>query len=170
MSLPQRYTCVCIYTHMSYVYSACNWEAVGSSPTRGGLFSGKNDCSRKPPAIERGSCAGLVFRMSLLWRHNGSGSVSNYQPHDCLLHRLFRRRSKKTSKLCVTGLCAGTSPGTGEFPAQMASNAENISIWWRHHVISRNIYVYIYALWFSVLSNYMSSRYMAESVFNAMLP
>ena len=23
---------------------------------------------------------------------------------------------------------------TGEFPAQMASNAENVSIWWRHHV------------------------------------
>ena len=22
---------------------------------------------------------------------------------------------------------------TGEFPAQRASNAENISIWWRHH-------------------------------------
>ena len=21
----------------------------------------------------------------------------------------------------------------GEFPAQMASNAENVSIWWRHH-------------------------------------
>ena len=40
---------------------------------------------------------------------------------------------KKTSKLRVTGLCAGNSPGTGEFPAQMASNAENVSIWWRHH-------------------------------------
>ena len=25
------------------------------------------------------------------------------------------------------------SPGTGEFPAQMARNAENVSIWWRHH-------------------------------------
>ena len=24
---------------------------------------------------------------------------------------------------------------TGEFPAQMASNAENVSIWWRHHEI-----------------------------------
>ena len=24
----------------------------------------------------------------------------------------------------------------GEFPAQRASNAENVSIWWRHHVIS----------------------------------
>ena len=30
-------------------------------------------------------------------------------------------------------ICAGNSPGTGEFPAQMASNAENVSIWWRHH-------------------------------------
>ena len=28
---------------------------------------------------------------------------------------------------------AGNSPVTGEFPAQMASNAENVSIWWRHH-------------------------------------
>ena len=51
-----------------------------------------------------------------------------------LLNRLFRRRSKKTSKLRVTGLCAGNSPETGEFPALRASNAENVSIWWRHHV------------------------------------
>ena len=69
----------------------------------------------------------------LRWRHNGRVCVSNHQPHDCLLNRLFRRRSKKTSKLRATGLCAGNSPGTGEFPAQMASNAENVSIWWRHH-------------------------------------
>ena len=41
---------------------------------------------------------------------------------------------KKTSKLRVTGLCVGNLPGTGEFPAQMTSNAENVSIWWRHHV------------------------------------
>ena len=39
----------------------------------------------------------------------------------------------KHQKLRVTGLCAGNSPVTGEFPAQMASNAENVSIWWRHH-------------------------------------
>ena len=42
--------------------------------------------------------------------------------------------SKKTSKLHVIGLCVGNSPGIGEFPAQMASNAENVSIWWRHQV------------------------------------
>ena len=70
---------------------------------------------------------------ALFWRHNEHDSVSNHQPHECLLNLLFRRRSKKTSKLRVTGLCVGNSPGTGEFPAQMASNAENVSIWWRHH-------------------------------------
>ena len=32
----------------------------------------------------------------------------------------------------------GNSPGTGEFPAQMASNAENVSIWWRHHVLMKH--------------------------------
>ena len=69
------------------------------------------------------------------WCHNGRDGVSNRQPHDCLLNRLFRRRSKKTSKLCVTGLCAGNSPVPGEFPAQIASNAETVSISWRHHDI-----------------------------------
>ena len=76
----------------------------------------------------------LHLYCSLRWRHNRCDSVSNHQPHDCLLNRLFRSRSKKTSKLRVTGLCAGNSLGTGEFPAQMASNAENVSIWWRHNV------------------------------------
>ena len=71
---------------------------------------------------------------SLWWRHNDHDSVSNHQPHECLLSRLFRRRSKKTSKLRVTGLCVGEFTGTGEFPAQRASYAENVSIWWRHHV------------------------------------
>ena len=76
-----------------------------------------------------------MYCTSLRWRHNELDGVSDHQPHDCLLNRLFGRRSKKASKLRVTGLCAGNSPGTGEFPAQMASNAENVSIWWRHHVL-----------------------------------
>ena len=71
---------------------------------------------------------------SLQWRHNGCNNVLNHQPHDCLLNRLFRRRSKKTSKLRVIGLCAGNSPVTGEFPAQMASHAENVSILMTYHV------------------------------------
>ena len=45
--------------------------------------------------------------------------VSNHQPRDCLLNRLFRRRSKKTSKLRVTGLCEGNSPVTGPVTRKM---------------------------------------------------
>ena len=41
---------------------------------------------------------------------------------------ISRHRSKETSNLRDTGLCAGNSPVTGEFPAQRASNAENVSI------------------------------------------
>ena len=50
-----------------------------------------------------------------------------------LLNCWFRRRSRKTSKLPVTGLREGNSPVTGEFPTQKARDAENVCIWWRHH-------------------------------------
>ena len=64
------------------------------------------------------------------------------EPHNCLLDRLFRRRSKKTSKLRVTGVCAGNSPVTGEFPSQRAS-------WGKYfHLMTSSwcvcVYVYIY--------------------------
>ena len=65
---------------------------------------------------------------SLPWRHNGREGFSNHEPRHCLHSRLSRRRSKKTSKLRVTGLCVGNSPVAGEFPAQMASYAVNVSI------------------------------------------
>ena len=81
---------------------------------------------------------------SLQWRHNEHGCVSNHQQLHCLLNCWFRRRSKKTSKLHVTDFCAGNSPGTGEFPAQMASNAENVSICWGHDII---VFVYICRRW-----------------------
>ena len=70
----------------------------------------------------------MYIYMTEILSHSFDGGVSNHQPHDCLLNRLFRRRSKKTSKLRVTGLCAGNSLVTGEFPAQGASNVENGSI------------------------------------------
>ena len=46
---------------------------------------------------------------------------------------------KKTSKFRGTGPCEGNSPVTGAFPPPKASYAENVSIWWRHH-IKRNVY------------------------------
>ena len=58
----------------------------------------------------------FIAAKSVRWRHDGRDIVSNHQPHDCLLGRVFRRRSKKTSKLRVTGLCAGNSPGPVNSP------------------------------------------------------
>ena len=48
-----------------------------------------------------------ILCWSLQWRDNGRDGVSNHQPHDYSLHRLFRRRSKKTLKFRVTGICEG---------------------------------------------------------------
>ena len=53
--------------------------------------------------------------LALRWRHNGRDGISNHRPRDCLLNRLFRPRSKNRW-----------------IPCTIASNAENVSIWWRH--------------------------------------
>ena len=78
-----------------------------------------------------------TWRTALQWRHNERDGVSNRQ-RDCLLNRLFRRISKKTPKLCVTGFCEGNPPMTDRCPSQRPSNAEYVSIWWRHHGMQRD--------------------------------
>ena len=91
--------------------------------------------------VHRENCINIIvtnrhiWSSPLHWRHNGGDGVSNRRRHDCLLNRLLRRRSKKSSKPRVTVLCKGNSPVTGELPAQKASDTENVSIWWRHHGI-----------------------------------
>ena len=75
-----------------------------------------------------------VYRKTLQWHHDGRDGVSNHRHLKCLLNLLLRCRSKKTSKLRVTGLCEGKSPMTSEFPSQRASNTENVSIWWCRHI------------------------------------
>ena len=89
-------------------------------------------------------CEGTWVFITLHWRHNERDGVANHQHLHCLLNHLFGRRSKKTSKLRFTGLCADNTPVTGEFPAQKTSNAENVSIWWRHHNEILHFWVNIY--------------------------
>ena len=71
------------------------------------------------------------------WRHNERDGVSNHQPHDCMLNRLFRRRSKKISKPCFTGFCEGNSPVNDEFPAQHL--IQNFCSWWRHQMETSSV-------------------------------
>ena len=58
-------------------------------------------------------CTPLIFChkpcRALHWRHNRCDCLSNHQPYDCLLNPLFKRRSKKISKLHIPGLCEGNS-------------------------------------------------------------
>ena len=92
-----------------------------------------------------------IWNLRLQWRHNECYGVSDHRRLGGLLSRLFRRRSKKTSKLRVTGLCEGNSPVTGEFPSQRASNAENVFVWWRHHVLFYRLQL---INWIEQLCNY----------------
>ena len=92
----------------------------------------------------------LVRDATLLRRHNERDGVPNHRRLDCLLHLLFRRRSKKTSTLHVTGLCAGNSPVPDDFPAQRASNTENVPF---DDVITTNITYPIFSVTETLISH-----------------
>ena len=76
-----------------------------------------------------------ILLSTLQWHIIGRDGVSNHQPYDCLLKRLFRRKSKKTSKLRFTGICAKIDRWPVNSPHKWPGTrkAENVSIWWRHH-------------------------------------
>ena len=66
------------------------------------------------------------------WHHNERDGVSNLT-RTIVYSTVYSGTDIKTLKLRVTGLCEGNSPVTGEFLAQRASNAANVTIWWRQH-------------------------------------
>ena len=70
-------------------------------------------------------------------RRNGRDGVSNHRWLE-LFSTVCSGADKKTktSKLLVAGLCEQDPLATGGLPSQKASNAENASIWWRHHGIT----------------------------------
>ena len=70
-------------------------------------------------------CLRYEWNLALQWRHNERDGVSNHRCLDCLLNCLFRRKSKKTSKLRVTGLYEGKSPHKGPVKRKLFP--------WRHH-------------------------------------
>ena len=94
-----------------------NWACLNiKSLSRYGYFYHKDKKVMRPSHLYNGNSYPGNTTSSLRWRHNDHPAVSNHQPHGCLLNRLFRRRWKKTSKLRVTGLCAGNSPGPVNSP------------------------------------------------------
>ena len=73
---------------------------------------------------------GMSRPCALQWRRNVRIGVTNHQPHECLLNCLFKAQIKENSKALRHWPLSGEF--TGDFPAQRSSNAENVSIRWRH--------------------------------------
>ena len=116
---------LCLYKWLSK-HSRCWWFETPSRP----LWRHCNDKWHM-------GVVGTPIGASGWWHYNDiimSAMASQIISLECLFNCLFRRRSKKTSKLRVTGLCEGNSPITGEFPSQRVTKAGKVSSWWRHHV------------------------------------
>ena len=87
----------------------------------------------KPAAVHACFHPQWAIPIPLPLRHNERHGVSNHRRLDCLLNRLFRRRSKITTKLRVIGLCEGNQPATSEFPAQRVRKCFSLMMSsWRH--------------------------------------
>ena len=102
--------------------------------------------------LKLGAGSGDGMQDPLQWRHNECDGVSNHQPHDYLLNRLFH----------VTGLCVENSPITGEFPAQRASNAENVAITYpfrSDNTSLTNLLQPTYYKWYGMLGKYFQWRW-----------
>ena len=85
----------------------------------------------RPNSVQNLIRCPLSFLITLQWRHNEHYGVSNHR-----ISTVYSTVCSGADQINITGLCEGNSPVTGEFPAQMASNRENVSIWWRHHELS----------------------------------
>ena len=73
------------------------------------------------------------------WCHNERDGVSNHRVLHCLLNRLFshRKHQSSASLAFVRGIeleLELISTGDQWIPTQRASDAGNVSVWWRHHV------------------------------------
>ena len=71
--------------------------------------------------VSHNTCISWTLQ-TLQWRHIEHDGISNHRRLDCFLNRLFRRRSKKTSQLRITGLCEGNprdSPHKGPVTCKM---------------------------------------------------
>ena len=111
--------------------------------------------------------------VTLQWRHNDHHGIWNHQLHGRLLNRLFRRRSKKTSKLRVTGFCVGNSPGPvnsphkGPVTQKMFPFDDVIMKWcWIHavHIKDQNMgyikwYYILHPLLICCVQNYIAAIY-----------
>ena len=89
---------------------------------------------------QQGEVSLILLKKEICHKHYGDVTMGRWRLKSLaswLFTQLFiQAQTKKTSKIRVTDLCVGNSPVTDVFSAQMASNTEYLSIWWRHHEVT----------------------------------
>ena len=113
----------------------------------------------------------------LQWRHNERNGVSNHLHLGCLLNRLFRCRSKKTSKFRVTVLCERKPPyrwiplTTGQLSGECL-HLMTSSCWSRPQLTFGVVKIYILLFWMVARSSksYLKWIFMDTSFVNVQSP
>ena len=117
------------------------------------LWHAHNDCRSKLNFLDFVSSTIEIFILKKIWQSTAYCYIYANPSHACILQCcafhysdaiMSTMASQITSLMIVCSTVysrrrSGNSPVTGEFPAQRASNAENVSIWWCHHVL-KDIY------------------------------
>ena len=101
--------------------------------------------------------------MPLQRRHNRLDSVPNRQPYDCLLNRLFRRWSKKTSKLASLAFVRGIHRGPVNSPHKWPVTRKMFlfdDVMW---VIITFIVSWSWFLWLILVDQFWSINYIGQS-------
>ena len=127
----------------------------------------RNDVSHLNSTVQYKPLWTIVFIYSIVWiiihyRDVTVGSTASQITSLTIVYSaVYSGTDQRKPKLHVTGLCAGNSPVTVEFPAQMASDTENVSIWWRHHALKARL-MPIFFKFVYLFSNPSGCRYNNE--------
>ena len=82
-------------------------------------------------------CIAIIIRRRVITWHYSDvimGTVASQTTSLTIVYStVYSDADQRKQQSSATLAFVRNSPGTGEFPAQMASNAENVSIWWRLH-------------------------------------
>ena len=112
-------------------YDVVKWNTIGSCT----IYA--HFCTK--PLPKPITCNLLHEHLALQWRHNRLDSVSNHRASRLFTQQFIRAQIKETLKAPRHWPLCGEFTVTGEFPAQRARSAENVSIWWRLHATSVSV-------------------------------
>ena len=128
-------------THIAGIFPVCSTVVHQVDITENTTAShDRRTCEGSPVSARHWFLGGKIY-ITLTswwpwWRLKSPASRLFTQP-------FIQRQIKENTKAPRHWPLCGEFTGTGDFPAQKASYAENVSIWWRHHVKFNVMCIYV---------------------------